>query len=118
MSSTLVSVVPDRLWEVDEGRQLLGVLSPMAVVVTTFVALRFGVRCHRRAGFGLDDWLVLASLVNIIRLLCVIYANIHSRMIGIGMEHIRDCRLLCQYRQRRKTSCGRRAYRSQPNDEG
>lgn len=63
MSLTSPPVVPDALWNINDGPRMLKILTPMAVVVTTFVALRFGVRYQRRAGLGLDDCLVFASLV-------------------------------------------------------
>lgn len=42
---------------------LIQVLTPVAVLVTAIVGVRFFLRFSRRAGFWLDDWFILASLV-------------------------------------------------------
>lgn len=42
---------------------LIQVLTPVAVLVTAVVGVRFSLRFSRRAGFWLDDWFILASLV-------------------------------------------------------
>ncbi|KAI1374032.1 hypothetical protein F4677DRAFT_177630 [Hypoxylon crocopeplum] len=49
--------------EVNDGPYLLRTLTPMAVVVTLFVGLRIAVRIHRCVGMGVDDWLILLSLI-------------------------------------------------------
>lgn len=38
---------------------------PMAVIVTLFVGLRVMIRFQRRTGIGLDDWLIIVSLVSL-----------------------------------------------------
>lgn len=42
---------------------LIQVLTPVAVLVTAVVGVRFSLRLSRRTGFWLDDWFILASLV-------------------------------------------------------
>lgn len=42
---------------------LIQVLTPVAILVTAVVGARFSLRFSRRAGFWLDDWFILASLV-------------------------------------------------------
>lgn len=42
---------------------LIQVLTPVAVLVTAVVGVRFSLRFFRRAGFWFDDWFILASLV-------------------------------------------------------
>ncbi|KAJ0116687.1 hypothetical protein J7T55_009837 [Diaporthe amygdali] len=42
---------------------LIQVLTPVAVLVTAVVGVRFSLRISRRTGFWLDDWFILASLV-------------------------------------------------------
>lgn len=42
---------------------LIQVLTPVAVLVTAVVGVRFSLRVSRRTGFWLDDWFILASLV-------------------------------------------------------
>jgi len=44
-------------------RWLIQVLTPVAVLVTAVVGVRFFLRFSRRTGFWLDDWFILASLV-------------------------------------------------------
>lgn len=65
---TKTTTIPESEWQVNNGPRLLKIVTPMAVTVTLFVGLRFGIRHHRRAGLGLDDWLILVSLVNIMTL--------------------------------------------------
>lgn len=42
---------------------LIQVLTPVAVLVTAVVGVRFSLRLSRRTGFWLDDWFILASMV-------------------------------------------------------
>lgn len=41
---------------------LIQVLTPVSVLATAVVGVRFSLRVTRRAGFWLDDWFILASL--------------------------------------------------------
>lgn len=42
---------------------LIQVITPVAVLVTAVVGVRFSLRYFRRTGFWFDDWFILASLI-------------------------------------------------------
>lgn len=79
-------VIPDALWNINNGPRMLRILTPMLLVVTTSVALRFGVRYHRRAGFGLEDCLVFTSLVSTFR------SSTGSPPTSTSLPNIKDIR--------------------------
>jgi hypothetical protein len=53
----------DKMTKVRGDPWLIQVLTPVAVLVSAVVGVRFALRLSRRAGFWFDDWFILASLV-------------------------------------------------------
>ncbi|KAI1483197.1 hypothetical protein F4774DRAFT_213840 [Daldinia eschscholtzii] len=49
--------------EVNYGPLMLRILTPMTVLVTLVVCLRIAMKIRRAAGIGIDDWLMIVSLV-------------------------------------------------------
>lgn len=47
----------------DDGPRIIRVMTAVTLLATLFVALRIGVRLHRRLGLALDDWLIIVALV-------------------------------------------------------
>ncbi|KAL1866870.1 hypothetical protein Daus18300_006573 [Diaporthe australafricana] len=62
---------------------LIQVLTPVAVLVTAVVGVRFALRFHRRTGFWLDDWFILASLVLVWGLYAISILSVQIGGIGI-----------------------------------
>ncbi|KAI1469005.1 uncharacterized protein F4812DRAFT_425425 [Daldinia caldariorum] len=60
MSSGSVSSSPP---DVDYGPFIIRVLTPMTILVTVVVCLRIAIRIRRVASIGIDDWLMIISLV-------------------------------------------------------
>ncbi len=47
----------------NRGPEIIKILTPLSTIVTIFVGLRIGVRIRCGVAIGVDDWLILCSLV-------------------------------------------------------
>lgn len=61
---------------------LIQVLTPVAVLVTAVVGVRFALRFSRRAGFWFDDWFILASLVLVLAMYTISVLSVEIGGIG------------------------------------
>lgn len=57
------TLTPEYVAESSKG-QTLEDMTGVMILASVFVALRFAVRHYRQIHFGLDEWLILASLVS------------------------------------------------------
>lgn len=57
------TLTPEFMAENSKG-QTLEDMTGVVVLATVFVALRFAVRHYRQIHFGMDEWLILSSLVS------------------------------------------------------
>lgn len=62
------SEIPESLWRINKGPELIGILTPVVVFSTLVVAVRIVMTVRRRIGLGYDSWLILVSLVRIYNL--------------------------------------------------
>lgn len=60
---TSPSDFPPEFLKYDEGARVVGVCAAMIPVATIIVAVRFWSRWRKRITIGIDDWLILISLV-------------------------------------------------------
>lgn len=59
------SEIPESLWQINKGPELIGIATPMVVFSTLVVAVRIVMTVRRRKGLGYDSWLILVSLVRV-----------------------------------------------------
>lgn len=59
------SEIPESLWRINKGPELIGIATPMVVFSTLVVAVRIVMTVRRRIGLGYDSWLILVSLVRV-----------------------------------------------------
>lgn len=79
-------------WEnINEGPQVIRAMTALMIVATIFVGLRLGVRRHRRAGMGMDDWLIVGALLfgwaeYVAALLSVVLGGVGVHLL-VALEH-------------------------------
>ncbi len=87
-SNVSLADLPPSLLQIDEGPHMLRILTPMAAVVTLVVALRIGVRLYRRVGLGLDDWLILVSLVSQLRIPSILQLCVGTAKLAVTCKPV------------------------------
>ncbi|KAG8156568.1 hypothetical protein KVR01_013519 [Diaporthe batatas] len=70
--------------------RLIQVATPVAVLVTAFVGVRFSLRYFRRTGFWFDDWFILASLILVWGMYTVSVLSVEIGGVGTPFEVNRD----------------------------